>query len=303
MMFIPIDAPKNPDYDDPKSYGVDGALNIYITVADYHNNATLTKIGAWLILPESEKALVTSGDVASIMRNTQYDVVVYMHGVACNRAKRTDSYAVIRKHFLVIAVDHRGYGDSGTNVEQTEPGIAHDTLQIYDWIKGMNFPNDIYIWGHSLGTSLSTHTVKLIKTQRNEAPKGLILESAFTTMREVVKTTVFGRLFGWLAYFNATVLYPIDYNGFHFYSSSYILDVDCPIMLMHAEDDTVVPSYMGETMYHIASTQRDMSYQGNVTFHLFLTQHGYGHNDVTQDSRVPQFIEDFKATCRNFTIS
>jgi fermentation-respiration switch protein FrsA (DUF1100 family) len=37
------------------------------------------------------------------------------------------------------------------------------------------------------------------------------------------------------------MLDPIVYNGFGFESTKYIVDVDCPIMILHAKDDTIVP--------------------------------------------------------------
>lgn len=34
---------------------------------------------------------------------------------------------------------------------------------------------------------------------------------------------------------------PIIKNDFNFESKKYILDVDCPIMMLHAKDDTIIP--------------------------------------------------------------
>lgn len=77
----------------------------------------------------------------------------------------------------------------------TEEAMIHDHLQIYDWIVGNNFKNNIYYWGHSLGAALSCRTVRALKEQRNLVPTGLVLESAFTTLAEEIVNTVVGKVF------------------------------------------------------------------------------------------------------------
>ncbi|VEN34722.1 unnamed protein product [Callosobruchus maculatus] len=96
-----------------------------------------------------------------------------------------------------------------------------------------------------MGTALSTHTVRRLKEQDGIVPTGLILESAFTTMREEIVNNPLGKLFAWLIYFNATILDPLERNGFRFKTTENILSVDCPIMMMHAEDDNVIPWRLG----------------------------------------------------------
>lgn len=112
------------------------------------------------------------------------------------------------------------------------------------WVKERT-PQDIYIWGHSLGAAISTHTVRTLKEEKNIVPTGLVLESPFTTMRDEVLSNPVGRIWSWLPYFEATVLNPLAKNGFLFETVKNILFVDCPIMIMIAEDDDVIPFEMG----------------------------------------------------------
>lgn len=44
-----------------------------------------------------------------------------------------------------------------------------------------------------------------------------------------------------MPWFRVTIIDPIIENDFNFESKKYILDVDCPIMMLHAKDDTVIP--------------------------------------------------------------
>lgn len=65
-------------------------------------------------------------------------------------------------------------------------------MQLYKWLQSQTTA-DIYVWGHSLGTALSTHTVKMLKSE-GIIPYGLALESPFTTMREEITLHPIGRV-------------------------------------------------------------------------------------------------------------
>ncbi|KAL1514183.1 hypothetical protein ABEB36_003480 [Hypothenemus hampei] len=298
-VFIPINSPRSADFNQPEDTGLRGIYNFYLKTRDYHYNSSVN-IGAWLILPEDMINLTTSNDVEEILRTTQRDIVIYLHGVSANRAKAWAQYEVLRKHFMILAVDHRGYGDSGKNVPMTELGIAHDHVQIYDWVKKLNTKSDVYYWGHSLGSALSAHTLRLLKEQNKETPKGLVLESSFTTLQDVIINVFVGKLYSWLAYFDATILTPLDANGFHFRSKEHILSIDCPVMLLHSEDDMVVRYPLGVQLAKIASENRKND-QGKVIFHGISADYGFGHNDIIRHPAIDNFITDFKEVCRNFT--
>lgn len=49
-----------------------------------------------------------------------------------------------------------------------------------------------------------------------------------------------------MPWYNSTMLDPLDENGFSFETTENILTVDCPIMIVHAKDDDVIPYFLGE---------------------------------------------------------
>lgn len=51
----------------------------------------------------------------------------------------------------------------------------------------------IYVWGHSLGTALSTHTVANLK-DLGIVPRGLFLEAPFTNMKEEMPNHPIGKV-------------------------------------------------------------------------------------------------------------
>ncbi|KAJ8926215.1 hypothetical protein NQ314_021435 [Rhamnusium bicolor] len=182
-VLILVDQPKNPEFNNPAKYNIDGVVNFYVTTLDL-DNSTLVNIGAWMIIPDDEinsyadksHTVATASDILS---RTKKPILLYMHGVACNRILPVGTYTVARKNFLVIAVDYRGFGDSGPNVELSESGVVNDNVQLYKWVRAKT-ENPIYVWGHSLGTALSTHTLyEVALTERNLAIQGNVTYHQF----------------------------------------------------------------------------------------------------------------------------
>lgn len=57
-------------------------------------------------------------------------------------------------------------------------------MQLYKWLRAQSNA-DIYFWGHSLGSALSTHTIAKL-SEENIVPMGLFLEAPFSTLRDAV---------------------------------------------------------------------------------------------------------------------
>lgn len=107
-----VDLPKNADYDHPEKHEIDGVVNFYITTKDV-DGKTPARLGAWLILHQAEvtSTFVTAHGISTasqLIADTQKPVLLYLHGVACNRAQPISNYKALRQFFLIVAVDHRG---------------------------------------------------------------------------------------------------------------------------------------------------------------------------------------------------
>lgn len=105
-----VQDPKNPQFNQPENYDIDKVVNFYITTVDL-DNKTLLSIGAWMILHDQEPFSDLQHNIqtaADILKKTQKPILFMLHGVACNRIKAIQPYKQLRKHFLVISVDHRG---------------------------------------------------------------------------------------------------------------------------------------------------------------------------------------------------
>lgn len=76
-----------------------------------------------------------------------------------------------------------GYGDS-SSVDPTERGIVKDCIFMFKWVRNKT-KSHVFVWGHSLGTGLSTHMLADLSNE-NIRPTGLILESPFNNMRDEI---------------------------------------------------------------------------------------------------------------------
>jgi abhydrolase domain-containing protein 12 len=186
-----------------------------------------------------------------------------------------------------------GYGDSSKN-ELSEDAVVNDCVQLYEWLVTKTSA-PIFIWGHSLGTALASRTTVILHSKPNiSQPVGLILEAAFTKMSEELYVHPYGKIFAWLPWFDATIVKPLEKNGFLFDNSKHILNVECPILILSAEDDSIVPYRFGQKLNEIAKRR---SVVNTTLYYQFAYNLGYDHNFIYQDPFLPYFINYFRYIC------
>lgn len=282
-----VHVPLNADYKNPQNYGLKNSRNFYISTDDG------VDLGVWQILPENASQINDDNDELSFQKviNNGQDIIIYSHGNGGTRlsSHRIEMYQVLRKYFHVFALDYRGYGDS-TRASPSESAVVNDVLTVYQWIRNRTKSN-IFIWGHSLGTSISSHVVLKIQNLSIERPLGLILESPFNNMRDEVGEFPLAQLFKHLPWFGVTVVGPMAKN-FPFTTDKYICGINIPIMILHAEDDKVVPFKLGHKLYKSAKECR-LDHQGDILFHSFDGKYQFGHKYICRATDLPDKISDF----------
>uniref|UniRef100_A0A8C7XKT0 Abhydrolase domain containing 12, lysophospholipase n=1 Tax=Oryzias sinensis TaxID=183150 RepID=A0A8C7XKT0_9TELE len=192
--------------------------------------------------------------------------------------------------YHVVTFDYRGWGDSEGS--PSEGGMTSDALFVYDWLKqqiGKTKP--LYIWGHSLGTGVATNLVRRL-CDRGNPPDALILESPFTNIREEAKCHPFSMVYRYLPGFDWFFLDAFTANNIRFASDENVNHISCPMLILHAEDDTVVPFYLGKKLYSMAS--RSQSLTGHkVQFVPFPASLGYKHKFIYRSPELPSILSDF----------
>ncbi|NWV83588.1 ABD12 lipase, partial [Dasyornis broadbenti] len=224
---------------------------------------------------------------------SSHPVILYLHGNAGTRGgdHRVELYKVLSSlGYHVVTFDYRGWGDSIGS--PSERGMTYDALHVFDWIKARSGDNPVYIWGHSLGTGVATNLVRRL-CERETPPDALILESPFTNIREEARSHPFSvASTQYFPGFDWFFLDPITTSGIKFANDENVKYISCSLLILHAEDDPVVPFHLGKKLYNIAATSRSFR-DYKVQFVPFHTDLGYRHKYIYRSPELPRILREF----------
>lgn len=181
----------------------------------------------------------------------EYPVILFCHGNAGNISHRLDNIRRLLEYDLQVFIfDYRGYGKSSGR--PTEKGLYLDGLAAYDYLvhKAGISPGNIIPFGRSLGAAVA------IEISLKRSVRSIILESAFTSTNDMAKNMFLFNLF-------SRVL-PHNYNNL-----KKIADIHVPKLIIHGEDDEIVPFSMGWKLFDTSGPPKS-----------FLKLNGAGHNDT-----------------------
>ncbi|RXM28544.1 Monoacylglycerol lipase ABHD12 [Acipenser ruthenus] len=82
---------------------------------------------------------------------------------------------------------------------------------------------------------------------------------------------------------------PITANDIRFASDENVKHISCPMLILHAEDDTVVPFHLGKKLYKIAASSPSLrGYK--VQFVPFQKALGYRHKFIYRSPELPHIL-------------
>jgi uncharacterized protein len=165
--------------------------------------------------------------------------LLYLHGTFRNLYQNARKVEALRSAgFSIVAVEYRGWGDSSPILPSEATIYADANVAWAELVRRQSDPRKRVIFGHSMGSGVA---VELASRRHVGADYGgLILESAFTRLPDVAKTTgVFGTIVSWFA-------------TQQFDSIEKIGRVDAPILMMHGSDDKTVPIALGRRLFDAA---------------------------------------------------
>lgn len=176
--------------------------------------------------------------------------ILYFHGNGANAADRAPRIADMhRDGFGVFYLNNRGYGGSGGR--PTEDNNVADAIAAYDYLVECGVsPEQVVVYGESLG---SGQAVRLAAAKPVAA---IVLESPLTSTVDVARTTYF-----WLP---LRLLLADQYNN-----ERNIRSVTAPVLVLHGEQDKVVPVEMGRRVYRAANEPKKIElfpHGGHVDF-------------------------------------
>ncbi|XP_068597407.1 lysophosphatidylserine lipase ABHD12 [Brachionichthys hirsutus] len=259
------------------------------------------KIGVWHTVPARmwRAAQGKQGDWYQSMFSSAHPVVLYLHGNAGTRGgdHRVELYKVLSSSgYHIVTFDYRGWGDSDGS--PSERAMTSDAVFLYDWLKQrLEDKTALYVWGHSLGTGVATNLVRRL-CDRGTPPHALILESPFTNIREEARSHPFSMVYRHLPGFDWFFLDSITDNNIRFASDENVNHISCPLLILHAEDDGVVPFHLGKKLYSLASQSKSLS--GHmVHFVPFSSSLGYKHKFIYRSPELPNILSDFFGSARH----
>jgi alpha-beta hydrolase superfamily lysophospholipase len=162
-------------------------------------------------------------------------LLLYLHGAHFNVASSAQRMRRLGGlGFAVLGIDYRGFGRSSPGLP-SEALACEDARAAWDWL-GERFPGrPRYLYGHSLGGAIATELAA-----RVDDVAGLIVESSFTSIPDVVSTF----RWGWLP------LAPFITQRFD--AAAAMASVEAPVIVLHGSDDALIPAALGHALYERA---------------------------------------------------
>ncbi|XP_051502886.1 lysophosphatidylserine lipase ABHD12-like isoform X3 [Myxocyprinus asiaticus] len=269
----------------PQDQGLNHTHNFYLQPEEGIN------IGVWHTVPAVMWREAQGEDAEWYDRSFQsnHPVILYLHGNAGTRGgdHRVQLYKVLSSlGYHVVTFDYRGWGDSEGS--PSEKMMTLDALFLYQWIKQRIGQKPLYIWGHSLGTGVATNLARRL-CDWGTPPDALILESPFTNIREEAKSHPFSMVYRYLPGFDWFFLDAITVNDIRFASDENVNHISCPVLILHAEDDTVVPFQLGKKLYDLAAQSKSLNGH-KVQFFPFPSSLGYRHKFIYKSPELPNIL-------------
>ena len=178
-------------------------------------------------------------------------VVLYLHGVRWNLTGHLNRMSQLRRFgFSVFAIDYRGFGKSDGELP-SEATVYEDARAGWKWIVDREpDASRRYIYGHSLGGAVAVDLAANVSNTAASA-RGLIVESSFTSLPELVSESGYG----WL---------PIVISE-KFDSVAKIREISMPVLIVHGEDDRYVPPHLSSALYAAAPQPKKLLLVPNAT--------------------------------------
>ena len=167
-----------------------------------------------------------------------HPVVLYFQGNAGTIADRDfKANAFAQAGIGVWLTGYRGFGGNGG--KPTEEGLYADALATVEELGNRGVaPSDIVIYGESLGTGVAVDTA--MKMAANGTPvRGVVLEAPFTSMADAAQ--------GHYPYVPAKWLVRDRFD-----SLSKITKINAPLLVLHGDNDRVVPEPHGRALFAAA---------------------------------------------------
>ena len=190
--------------------------------------------------------------------------IILVHGITANRSSREATMIaahLVEACFNVLLFDLRAHGTSGG--ERITGGIdeAEDALGAYDYLQTRGAgPDLIGLLGRSMGAGAA-----VLAAEAEPGITAMVLDSTYARVNDLISFEIARKtpvpewaapVFIPGASFLANVLYGIDLGRLA--PEEAIQSVDIPILVIHGEDDTRIPTEHGVRVFEAAHTDSEL---------------------------------------------
>lgn len=189
--------------------------------------------------------------------------ILYFHGNAGEIGDRPLRFNYYHERgFGVTYVSYRGYG--GSTGSPTEKGLITDANTAYDWLIGKGVaPQNIALVGESLGSGIA------IQLAAGKQVGAVSLNAPYTSTADVA-----GRIYWWLP----VQLLMKD----QFRSIDFIKLVKVPLLVVHGDQDILIPLEFGKRLFAAANEPKEME-----------IVRGFGHDAMFEEATWAREVEFF----------
>lgn len=186
--------------------------------------------------------------------------ILWFHGNGGNLSNRVTNIALLH-HYVrsnIFIFDYRGYGQS--EGAPSEQGIYCDGEAAVQYLLARTDVDSerMVYFGRSLGASVA------LQVAIRQSPAGIILESPFTSIVAMAR-----KLYG----FPLGRILLTKYDN-----ESMIRQIHIPLLILHGDQDKIVPFEMGQALFDIANSPKN-----------FYNIKGAGHNNTDITGGEPYF--------------
>ncbi|GAA6223239.1 protein ABHD12B isoform X1 [Lates japonicus] len=253
-------------------------------------------VGVWHTLPASqwEEAAGRGPEWYREALGDGHPVIIYLHGNVGTRAinHRVQLVKILSAAgYHVLSLDYRGFGDSSG--EPSEAGLTSDALYLYQWVKKHSRQSLVCLWGHSLGSGVATNAAVKLKEQ-GSAVDALVLEAPYTRIGEVVAIHPLTKMYMFLPGFESLLWNILERNNIVFANDKNLQTLTSPLLILHSEDDNVVPYHMGLKLYQISlQAQKRHNTDVQVEMISYGANRGFSHSNIYLDPNLSNVVRGF----------